>query len=435
MPAMSAKHILTLLLALLLPTVPLRAQSVQEDSLGIFIKARIDSIIAANPVLMDRSQLGLYVYDLTADTALYCHGIHQCMRPASTQKVITAVAALHHLGGNHRLRTTLGITGSAIDTGEVRTWHGDIVVRGSMDPRLGSEELSHFVNAIRRLNVARIDGNIVLDLTFKDSIPMGWGWCWDDTPIPLTPLTYKGKDCFGRQFLDAIHQAGISLGGCVHQAYTKSELPSDSLHILCERSASIDQILERMMKRSNNQYAESLFYQLGPTTKAAARRVYNLLEMLDLDIKTLQVADGSGLSLYNYTTPEALVLTLRYAYHHPEIYRHLQPALPLAGHDGTLRRRMTSGAALRRVMAKTGTVEGVSTLAGYAQAPGGHMLAFAIMNQGIRHTASGHRFQDAVCQALCTPFSHTIMDDTPTQDPQPLPSEPDEDQTIPQPLP
>ena len=53
------------------------------------------------------------------------------------------------------------------------------------------------------------------------------------------------------------------------------------------------------------------------------------------------------------------------------------------------------------VRAKTGTVTGVSSLAGYCLAENGHRLCFSIINQGIMRGADGKAFQDRFCQALC----------------------------------
>jgi len=64
---------------------------------------------------------------------------------------------------------------------------------------------------------------------------------------------------------------------------------------------------------------------------------------------------------------------------------------------------MRETAAYRNVQAKTGTVTGISSLAGYCTAPNGHRICFAIINQGVRRSAEGRSFQDRVCQALCQP--------------------------------
>ena len=96
-------------------------------------------------------------------------------------------------------------------------------------------------------------------------------------------------------------------------------------------------------------------------------------------------------------------MLLRYVWQHPDIYRHLLPSLPIAGVDGTLKKRMIDTAAQHNVQAKTGTVTGVSALSGYCTAPDGHRLAFSIINQGIKHAAEGRAFQDRFCVALCMP--------------------------------
>ena len=94
---------------------------------------------------------------------------------------------------------------------------------------------------------------------------------------------------------------------------------------------------------------------------------------------------------------------LRYAYANDLIYPHLITAMPIAGVDGTLEKRMRSGFAHTNVKAKTGTVTGVSALTGYCTSANGHLLCFSIINMGIRKADIGRNFQDHVCEALCKP--------------------------------
>ena len=70
---------------------------------------------------------------------------------------------------------------------------------------------------------------------------------------------------------------------------------------------------------------------------------------------------------------------LKYAYRNPRIYGPLYEALPIAGIDGTLKYRMRKGKAFRHVRAKTGTVTGICSLAGYASGISGHLYAFVII--------------------------------------------------------
>jgi D-alanyl-D-alanine carboxypeptidase/D-alanyl-D-alanine-endopeptidase (penicillin-binding protein 4) len=131
--------------------------------------------------------------------------------------------------------------------------------------------------------------------------------------------------------------------------------------------------------------------------------VKKLVKKLGLNADNYKFADGSGLSLYNYVSPELLVMLLRYAYRTPEIYSNLYPALPIAGIDGTLERRMKGLYTKGNVRAKTGTLTGISSLAGYCRAANNHLLAFCIINQGVLKNADGRGFQDRVCTALCQP--------------------------------
>ena len=69
------------------------------------LRLNLDHLLASN--MFKTSQVGMMVYDLTADSVLYAHNERQLMRPASTMKVITAITALDRLGGAHQFSTDL----------------------------------------------------------------------------------------------------------------------------------------------------------------------------------------------------------------------------------------------------------------------------------------------------------------------------------------
>lgn len=384
---------------------------VQEsvDTFTVAIRQRLDTLLVND--IFDRTQLGLYVYDITADSPLYAHGERQCLRPASCMKVMTAVTALQHLGGDYKYRTELYADSTTV------------AIRGGMDPMFGADDLRAFIQTLRADSISTITGPIILDVSLKDTTTLGWGWCWDDSAVPLTPLLYSGKANFESHLRQAFKDAGIAFDG----SFVHKTIPAEA-RLLAVRTHTIDQILQPMMKKSNNLYAETLFYQLPQTHryashKDAAAQVNHLISLTGHNTDHYQVADGSGLSLYNYVTAELLVDVLRYAYTNREIYNHLVTALPIMGRDGTLRKRCIGTSAQDRVQAKTGTVTGVSSLAGYALAPNGHQLAFAIINQGIRHTSTGRNFQDRVCQALTRPLD---LPDSIEPDPMANPAEDDD---------
>ncbi|MBR6142076.1 MAG: D-alanyl-D-alanine carboxypeptidase/D-alanyl-D-alanine-endopeptidase [Bacteroidaceae bacterium] len=359
--------------------------------------------------IFETTQLGLYVYDLTDGQPLYAINAAHRMRPASCQKIVTAVTALHFLKGNYQFRTDFRITGNV----KAGVLEGDLIVVGGMDPLVTADELLNAAATIKqKQGINSIAGNVVFDLSMREDKELGWGWCWDDDYGPLSALLVDGKACFEEEWLQALTTAGIKTpSGSPLKGENKASpskggwVGSSSVYTIRH---SIDELLEPMMKESNNIYAECLFYQTAATTgkkwagrKEAAGRTEELLKRIGLNPEQYRVADGSGLSLYNYVSAEMLVAILGYAWRTPAIKEHLLPSLPIASIDGTMEKRMQDTEAQGKVRAKTGTVTGVVSLAGYLTAANGHTLAFAIINQGVASSAIGRAFQDKVCIELC----------------------------------
>lgn len=385
--------------ALAADTLLIDSVSPEQQSLPQSVVAGIDNLLKSD--MFETSQVGMMVYDLDADSAIYCHNERQLMRPASTMKLLTAITAIDKLGGSYQFKTDLCYTGEVTDG----TLSGNIYCVGGFDPRFNIDDMRAFVESIRKMGVDTIRGTIYADKSMKDEAQYGEGWCWDDDNPILSPLLVGRKDVFIDRFVQELREAGI-----VVDAFTGQGRKPDDAFCICRRFHTIDQVLMRMLKESDNLYAESMFYQIGaasgsqPATAHSARSVMNrLIEKVGLNPKRYNIADGSGLSLYNYVTAELEVRLLRYAFKNNNIYLHLHPSLPQAGTDGTLRKRMTSPFTQGNVYAKTGTLSGISSLAGYCTAANGHRLAFAIINQGLLHGRNGRSFQDRVCTILCQP--------------------------------
>lgn len=372
----------------------LSAVAMAQDSL----RFRLDSLL--EDPLFETSQVGLMVYDLTADSTLYTYNHRQMLRPASCMKLVTSITALDALGPNYEYQTALYYTGEI----QGRTLVGNIYCVGGFDPMISQADVVTLASSIRQLGVDSIRGLIVADRSMKESLDYGEGWCWDDENPMLIPLTIGRKDNFTSTLAEEIARLGVNLEK-VELMQGRKPAQAKMIDVCCH---SIKQVLQRMMKDSDNFYAESMFYQTAastghhPATAVDARNITKkLINRLGLDANRYRIADGSGLSLYNYVTVELLVKLLRHAWRTPSIAKALMPALPVAGVDGTLKSRMQNTLAQGNVRAKTGTLTGISSLAGYCTAPNGHELAFAIINQGILDKTTGKAFQDRVCQVLC----------------------------------
>lgn len=218
---------------------------------------------------------------------------------------------------------------------------------------------------------------------------------------------YGSAEFFMHAFMERAHGQEITMkrfGGF-------ETTPSDA-QLFIEKSHTTADVLRRALKVSDNLSAEALFYHLGAwqkgkdscdiSAKDGVVAIKEFIKELGFNSENYEIHDGSGVSLYDYVTPELMLAYLKYAHQRPEIYKEIFDALPVAGIDGTLKGRMRNGKAFGNVRAKTGTVSGISTLAGYLRADNGHELAFVIMNQNVADTKKAHTFQDRVCELLCT---------------------------------
>ena len=346
---------------------------------------RIDSLLQAEDSLLTVSQLGLHIVNLTTGEVVYSYAAQQRMRPASTEKVVTAITALDVLGPHYQFQTQL-LTTAPLRDGVLQ---GDLYIKGGMDPLLTAADVGTLAARLKAAGVRRVTGRLLADASLKDEDEYGWGWCWDDDNPTLTPLLLGGKPGLAAQMLTALRNAGITLA----KGVAKGVAPATA-RCLAAFYRPLAEVLLPMMKESDNLCAESVFYQLGRSRKLIAPRIYQIL-----NAEGSSVADGSGLSLYNYQTPEVFTRLLAYAAARPDsIFNPLLEALPIAGIDGTLKKRMTGTPAAANVRAKTGSVTAVSTLVGYTtQRSTNQLMAFAIMNQGVSRMAEGRNFQDKVC--------------------------------------
>ncbi len=218
---------------------------------------------------------------------------------------------------------------------------------------------------------------------------------------------YSSQDFFLHVFLEKLFARGLS----VPEGYAYAELPTDTLaNRIGAWECSVQTVLNQMMKESDNLNAEAMFWRIGQLATgkkhvSAGDCIVQILRMIRTvgnDPANFKIADGCGLSNYDYISPALLVDFLKYAYGSTNIFRRLYKSLPVAGIDGTLKNRMKNTKAHRNVQAKTGTFTGISALAGYAQTAGGHQLAFAIMNQNTLSASEARAFQDKVCELLTT---------------------------------
>lgn len=229
-------------------------------------------------------------------------------------------------------------------------------------------------------------------------------------PETVGPVTIRDPGLyFGHVFKTVLASEGIKVTGEVVRERVRDqsgELPKD-YRIIAVHETPLPLVLARAGKDSHGLSAEAVFKLLGSVDaesgswKTGHDAVEAFLRKAGVAEGQITVDDGSGLSRNNRVSAAAMTKLLRYMYAAPgDRFQTLRQSLSVAGTDGTLEKRMRSPQAKGRIMAKTGYINGVRTLAGYLQTSGGEWLAFAFYYNQATSTRPLTRIQDQACELL-----------------------------------
>lgn len=188
---------------------------------------------------------------------------------------------------------------------------------------------------------------------------------------------------FGVTFRELLELLGVQVGEGPKQGAT----PGGASLLYSARSKPLRQIVEDLNHYSNNFIGEQLLFALGYADGSVfdrARgiaRMSDYVERLGFDRDDFKIMDGSGLSHANRVTARMIMTVLKRMYSNAELGPEFVESLSVSGRNGTLKkRRFGNGDIL--VRGKTGTLDGVSSLAGYLQSRRGRKFAFVIIQNG-----------------------------------------------------
>ena len=330
--------------------------------------------------------------------------------PASTTKLVTATAALLALGPDHTFETQV-----------LRAGPRRVVLVGGGDPLLATsppapgsdEEAPYPVRAdvadlaAQTAEVLRADGVRQVRVEYDAGLFTGpeANPDWEPDYVPdgvVSPITSLWVDSgrvlpgFDRvadpalsaasAFAAALTAAGITVTG----APVPGAAPASADPVASVTSAPLAEIVEHVLQVSDNEGAEVLLRHVGIATGgdgsfvAGRRGVVRTLKEAGVDLTGATLYDGSGLSRRNLMTPRVLLDVLRLAATRPELGSVLT-GLPVAGFTGSLALRFEDAPAegRGRVRAKTGTLTGVSSLAGVVTDLDGHPMLFVLMSDRV----------------------------------------------------
>jgi serine-type D-Ala-D-Ala carboxypeptidase/endopeptidase (penicillin-binding protein 4) len=208
---------------------------------------------------------------------------------------------------------------------------------------------------------------------------------------------------FGMAVVAALAQEGIAVEG---RPRPVTRLPGPAWERVAVYRSSLLDAIRIANKRSQNFYAESLVKLLGArrcgdgSWGGGVRAVGEFLVGLGVPAGSFHMVDGSGMSRQDRFSPRSLTLLLRHMYFHPWAAEFMQ-SLPSSGElEASLHRRLTAPPYRGNVLAKTGTIEGVSALSGYAKALSGKVYAFSVLVNRSRSVGESRQSQDRIVMAL-----------------------------------
>ena len=368
------RRIFAVSLALILSLAPADAALAPESIPAVF-----DELLKV-PTL---SNPAMIVIDGTTGQIIYEKNIYSQRKPASVMKVLAGAVTLEYLDPQSVFNTTINIAP------EGKT----VVIRGSLDPWIS---LDHKVaRTMKRTSLPYMGFNTL------SAIKKANGGSLKNYKVIYSNL--YSKDVANLKAFWA--KRGFKP---VFKSVTDDEafLAQGDL-VVSENSPTVKEILDFMMLWSDNVLADRLAglaaraAGYSPNIKGIDTIFRTLLAQFEIDDKKLFVADASGLSKKNKITAK-LMGELLYKIRKDEKYALLYESLPIGGVSGTLQDRFTTTApsAVGLVRAKTGTLNGTATLAGYVQSTDREYVFVTLADDIAKGNAALNKARAAIDRVL-----------------------------------
>jgi D-alanyl-D-alanine carboxypeptidase len=368
------RRILVISCALILSISPAQAALGPES-----IPAAFDELLKV-PTL---SNPAMIVIDGTTGQVIYERNIYSQRKPASVMKVLSAAVTIDYLDPNSVFNTTVSIIP------EQKT----IVIRGSLDPWVSTDH-----NVARKMHRASLP---YIGFNTLTAVKKANGGSLKNYKVIYSNL--YSQDVSNLKTFWAKRGFKPSL----KQVPDTDTFTSEGVLVASENSPPVAEILNWMMLWSDNLLAERLArlsaraagYSLD--IKGVNVIFRELLNRLDIDDSKLVVADASGLSKQNRITAK-LMGEFLYKVHKDEKYQLLYTSLPVSGVSGTLLNRFTTTApsAVGLVRAKTGTLNGTATLAGYVQSTDREYIFVALADDIAKGNSALNKARAAIDRVL-----------------------------------
>ncbi len=350
---------------------------------------------------------GAYVRDVDSGRELFSWRADAPRIPASVEKLYTTASVLLRDGPAFMVPTVAAAEVAPDEDGVI---DGELFVIGAGDPTLTTSGLERLARGVSAAGITRVeavhgddgawderiggpDSNFGYDRWLGGQLrALSVNRGWDGRRLQTSPAGYAAS-----KLAAALRREGVKVG----KVGTRKSAPEAPVEIARVSSPPLRDLARATNVPSDNYLAEMLLKGLGDrhgtlgTTAQGTEVARDTLD--DFGIRP-RLVDGSGLSRGNRTTPRQVVRLLeRMA--GQESGPAFRESLALAGSTGTIRRRMRGTPAAGKCRAKTGTLNGVSALAGYCPARDGGDVAFAVLMQRVG-IFTAHGAQDRIAAAI-----------------------------------
>jgi D-alanyl-D-alanine carboxypeptidase/D-alanyl-D-alanine-endopeptidase (penicillin-binding protein 4) len=351
------------------------------------------------------------------------------MIPASNTKLFTTAVALSNLGGDFKISTKIFTDDFDINDGEI---NGNLYIKGYGNSTLTLYDMERMVYEIKLKGITRITGNIIGDDTYFDDVYKRDDWIADETANvklpPISALTVdrnrkliqKRRGRRIRTSVVAIENPPLNAASVLRSKLIEfgieagkvakvGETPEKVL-LLCEAGIQLSELIKQINKHSDNFLAEGLFKTIGAEASQdqgnafySTQAILDFIEDNGIYSTGTAVVDGSGISRLDQITPGAIVGLLEVMYFDVNNYNDFYNSLSVAGVDGTLRHRMQGSLAENNFHGKTGSLNGVTSLAGYLKTSNNEDVLISIIFEYQKGGSDFYKsIEDDIIKALCS---------------------------------
>jgi len=400
-------------------------QSLLSPETSDLIVCKIDDIIKrTNPYI----NIGLKITTMSGDI-IYEKNAHQLFTPASNIKLITAAAAFYYLKETFCFQTKLLADGN----NENGTLNGNLYLKGNGDPTFTNQDLEKMVKNLVNSGIKNITGALCIDCSDYDDKPHSGGCCFanlgESFNSPIFAIILNRNPIKITNRIINFEQVLLDIGQTLHSLCQKynikvtnkvliQQAPSDAKILTSHNSESLASLISQMLKPSDNLFAETLFKKIGANYSKTPGSFENgikaieafLNNVINISPNELLIDDGSGMSRYTEIAPDHFIKLLQWISTQPFFDKFVK-CLPICGIDGTLKSRMLNCAG--HIKAKTGSMNGISSLSGYFYVNDSSKFIFSILiNDFIQRDFKDHppiNYKKEIEDEICTFFDGLIQ--------------------------